>query len=111
MPLEAPPLAGGEDVTAQGVGCATGVGHPRQRGNLWELGNLGTNPAYVNLCADFECHLKAHLRETDDAILDGFVPNKEGKPDTPLWERQKESTYKLHAYNREESSDLPFSEP
>lgn len=47
---------------------------------------------------------------THDIILDGFVPNKENKPDVPLWERQPDGSYHLRAYNRNEGSDVPFGE-
>jgi arylsulfatase A-like enzyme len=77
----------------------------------WELGNLAGEPAYAGLCAELEGHLTAHLEATEDAIVRGSVPNKEGKPDVPLWEQQGDGSYRLRAYHRDEGSDVPFGEP
>ena len=76
----------------------------------WELNNLADDPAHAGLCAQLEQRLTQHLEATDDLIVSGPVPNKEDKPDVPLWERQVDGSYRLRAYDRNEGSDVPLGE-
>ena len=77
----------------------------------WELQNLAEEAGRRVLCAELGDRLDRDLARTKDKILDGFVPNKLGKPDVPLWERQADGSYRLRAYDRIEGSDVPFGEP
>ena len=76
-----------------------------------ELNNLAYDSDYSKTCQELHDRLFAFLVETEDAILNGFVPNKEVFPDVPLWEDQMDGSYKLRRYIREEGSDVPFGEP
>ena len=77
----------------------------------WELDNLADDPAHATLHSDLERRLNAHLEGTDDLVLRGFVPNKEGMPNVPLWKREEDGSYRLRAYSRKEGSDVPFGKP
>lgn len=77
----------------------------------WELHNLADDPAHTALCARLEQQLSRHLEAMGDLVVRGPVPNREGRPDVPLWERQADGTYRLRAYDRTEGSDVPLGEP
>ena len=77
----------------------------------WELHNLADETGCQSVHKDLGERLDRHLARTGDRILDGFVPNRGGKPEVPLWERQSDGTFHLRAYNRMEGSDVPFGEP
>ncbi len=76
-----------------------------------ELNNLACESNYAGTCQKLHDRLFAFLVETGDAILNGFVPNRENLPDVPLWEKQTNGSYKLRRYSSEEGSDIPFGEP
>jgi arylsulfatase A-like enzyme len=76
----------------------------------WELHNIAGEPGHAHLCDDLDRQLTQHLTTIGDQILEGFVPNREGHPDVPLWESQSGGSYRLRAYRREEGSDVPFGE-
>jgi arylsulfatase A-like enzyme len=77
----------------------------------WELNNRADDATYTRVRRTLEKCLDAQLEETGDLIVLGFVPNKESMDDVPLWEQQGDGSYRLRAYSREESSEVPFGQP
>ncbi|MBN1400443.1 MAG: sulfatase-like hydrolase/transferase, partial [Anaerolineae bacterium] len=74
----------------------------------WEQRNLVEEATHRALCDRLAAQLEAHLRQVGDRILRGPVPNKAGQPDTPLWERQEDDSYRLRAYNPDEDPERPI---
>jgi len=77
----------------------------------WEQVNLADGPAHSEVRQSLARRLDHHLAHIGDRILEGVVPNKEGKPDVPLWEQLPDGTYRLRRYDIRESSDVPFGQP
>jgi len=81
------------------------------RADPWEQVNLADDPAYSEMRGLLACRLDHHLAHIGDRIVKGAVPNREGKPDVPLWEQLPDRTYRLRRYDVHESSDVPFGQP
>ena len=73
-----------------------------------ELHNLADEPARAEILSVLRQRLLDFLAQTGDPVLAGVVPNRAGKPDVPLWEKQPDGSFRLRAYHLEESGERPF---
>ena len=74
----------------------------------YELNNVADDPRFSKVRDDLEGQLTAFLEETEDPILMGFVPNREGHPDVPQWIKQSDGTFLLEADREIYHAEQPF---
>ncbi|MGH2368532.1 MAG: sulfatase family protein [Chloroflexota bacterium] len=78
------------------------------RSDPHELRNLAADPTYAPLLERLRACLHAFLRETDDPILRGPVPNSDNAPDSPQWVEQPDGTFRLAATEPLVEREQPF---
>ena len=74
----------------------------------YELNNVADDPRFSRVRDDLEGQLTAFLEETEDPILMGVVPNREGHPDVPQWIKQPDGSFLLEADREIYHSEQPF---
>ena len=74
----------------------------------YELNNVADDPRFSKVRDDLERQLTAFLKETEDPILMGFVPNREGHSDVPQWIKQSDGSFLLEADREIYHSEQPF---
>jgi hypothetical protein len=76
----------------------------------YELRNLATDPAHTQVREMLAARLDAFLRETDDPILHGPLPNSDDVPESPQWLEQPNGAFTLAAGDPYVEREQPFPE-
>ena len=75
----------------------------------FELVNLSDRTKHKSVGDDLRLRLFGFLRNTEDPILSGKVPNKENMPDVPQWIEQSDGTFVLGTNDPIDTREIPFT--